>query len=133
MTTTTGALGTYLVDGMGRTLYLFEADKSSKSSCYGNCAKAWPPVTAGPDGPSAGNGVKSDLLGTSDRDDGTSQITYNGHPLYRFSGDLKAGTTAGEGSTAFGATWYVLDASGNKIESSPSSSPSGSTTGTGGY
>ncbi|MFJ6569907.1 hypothetical protein ACIQNU_21040 [Streptomyces sp. NPDC091292] len=133
VTTATGPLGTYLVDGQGRTLYLFEGDKSSKSSCYGNCAKSWPPAEAGADGPSGAGGVRSDLLGTSDRDDGTAQITYNGHPLYRFSGDLRAGTTAGEGSTAFGASWYMVDVTGKKIEGGPTSSPSGSTTGTGGY
>jgi predicted lipoprotein with Yx(FWY)xxD motif len=107
-------LGTILVDGRGRTLYLFEADTSTTSTCTGTCAAAWPPVTV-TGTPAAGKGAKADLLGTTGRSGGEKQITYNGHPLYYFEGDKKAGDTNGQGSTAFGAAWYVLDASGNRI------------------
>ncbi|MFC5959298.1 hypothetical protein ACFP51_34225 [Streptomyces pratens] len=107
-------LGTVLVDGRGRTLYLFEADTSAKSTCTGTCAAAWPPVTV-TGMPAVGKGAKADLLGTTGRSGGEKQITYNGHPLYYFGGDLKAGDMNGQGSTAFGAAWYVLDTSGNSV------------------
>ncbi|MFI8438863.1 hypothetical protein ACIGJO_35060 [Streptomyces sp. NPDC079020] len=127
--TATGPLGTFLVDGDGRTLYLFEADTSTKSTCTGTCAAAWPPVTVTAE-PVAGKGAKADLLGTTARGDGTKEVTYNGHPLYYFGGDTKAGDTNGQGSTAFGAAWYVLDPSGDRITGP--ASPSGQPTG-GGY
>ncbi|MEV5675888.1 hypothetical protein [Streptomyces sp. NPDC052179] len=132
--TATGALGTFLVDGDGRTLYLFEADTSAKSTCTGTCAAAWPPVTVTAE-PVADKGAKADLLGTTARGDGKKEVTYNGHPLYYFGGDTKAGDTKGQGSTAFGATWYVIDPAGKKVTgpASPSGQPtSGRPTG-GGY
>ncbi|MER5215707.1 hypothetical protein ABT063_35585 [Streptomyces sp. NPDC002838] len=108
-------LGRILVDGEGRTLYLFEADTSEKSTCNDACAQAWPPLTtSGP--PKAGEGVKADLLGTTTRDDGSTEVTYNGHPLYYFQGDRKPGDTTGQGLDQFGAEWYVLNADGNKVE-----------------
>jgi predicted lipoprotein with Yx(FWY)xxD motif len=110
-----GKLGKFLVDDKGRTLYLFEADKSTKSTCFGGCAQAWPPFnTSGK--PKAANGVKAGLLGTTKRKDGKTQVTYNGHPVYYYQGDSKAGDTNGEELDQFGAEWYVLDASGKKIE-----------------
>jgi predicted lipoprotein with Yx(FWY)xxD motif len=109
-------LGKVLVDGSGRTLYLFEADKSSKSTCQGGCAQAWPPVVVkGKAEPKAGSGAKDKLLGTSKRDGGDRQVTYDGHPVYRYQGDEKAGDTNGQGLDQFGAKWYVLDPSGKKI------------------
>ncbi len=113
--TNTTKLGTFLVDHSGRTLYLFEADKTSKSTCSGPCAKAWPPVrTSGK--PTAASGAKASLIGTTKRSDGTAQVTYDGHPLYLFVKDTKAGTTKGEGSKAFGADWYVVQPNGKKID-----------------
>lgn len=115
LATHTTKLGTFLVDRSGHTLYLFEADKTSKSTCTGSCAAAWPPaLTSGK--PTAGHGVKSSLIGTTKRSDGTTQVTYAGHPLYRFVKDTKPGTTKGEGSKAFGAEWYVVKPSGKKLE-----------------
>ena len=108
--------GKFLVDGQGRALYLFEADKSSTSTCTGACAAAWPPVTASPM-PMAGGGVSQSLLGTTKRADGTEQVTYNGHPLYYFAADTGAGMVKGQGSKEFGAGWYVLNAKGSKIDS----------------
>lgn len=115
--TTKTSLGTFLVGPDGKSLYLFEADTSSQSTCSGACAQGWPPLTtAGP--PVGGSGVMPSLLSTSPRSDGTMQVTYNGHPLYYYVGDTKAGQTNGEGLQAFGAGWDVLSTAGNKIEGS---------------
>ncbi len=108
-------LGAILVDGAGRTLYLFEKDKGTTSSCYGACAGGWPPYTT-TGAPQAGSGVSAPLLGTTARTDGKTEVTYHGHPLYYFVGDSKPGDTNGEGVNAFGAEWYVLSAAGNKVE-----------------
>ena len=114
--TRSNKLGKILVDGRARTLYLFEKDKNGKSACSGQCAKFWPPLlTKGK--PKAGAGAKASLLGTTKRSDGTTQVTYNKHPLYTFLNDKnKPGSTKGEGLDAFGAEWYVLGANGKKIE-----------------
>jgi predicted lipoprotein with Yx(FWY)xxD motif len=113
---TTGKLGKVLVNGNSQTLYLFEKDKNGKSACSGQCATAWPPVlTKGK--PKASGGVKASLLGTTKRSDGTTQVTYNKHPLYRFINDKnKVGSAKGEEVDAFGAEWYVVGASGKKVE-----------------
>ena len=111
------ALGTFLVDNQGRTLYLFEADKGPKSTCNGACASAWPPETTSSP-PKAAGGAKSSLLGRSKRSDGTMQVTYHGHPLYRYAGDSRAGDTNGQGLDQFGAEWYVLAPKGSKIDKS---------------
>jgi predicted lipoprotein with Yx(FWY)xxD motif len=98
------------------TLYLFEKDKGGKSACDGACASAWPPVlTSGKAMP--GQGVKSSLLGTTTRSDGTTQVTYNNWPLYYYVADKAPGDTTGQNIDAFGAEWYVLDAAkGTKLE-----------------
>ena len=126
-------LGSILVDAGGRTLYLFEADKPGQSSCAGACASAWPPYTT-TGKPSAGAGVTAAKLTTIVRSDGSSQVAYNGHPLYRFSGDTTAGSTKGQNQHAFGADWYVVSPSGSKIEKEASGgggSPSGGSPGGG--
>jgi predicted lipoprotein with Yx(FWY)xxD motif len=84
--------------------------------CDGACASAWPPLTTA-DQPIAGAGVSASKLGTTKRGDGTSEVTYNGHPLYTFAGDSAPGETTGQGSDDFGAEWYVLSAPGTPIES----------------
>jgi len=108
------SLGRTLVDGQGRTLYLFEADKAGKSSCAGACASAWPPYLSG-GAPKAGAGVPAGLLGTSPRGDGETQVTYGGHPLYYYVGDARPGDTAGQGLDQFGARWFVVAPNGNKL------------------
>ena len=114
--TRTTSLGRIVVNAKGRSLYLFEKDKHGKSACSGQCATYWPPLlTRGK--PIAGTGVKAKLLGVTKRKNGTRQVTYAGHPLYRYKLDTKAGQTTGEGSTLFGAGWDVLAPSGKKIES----------------
>ena len=110
-----GIDGKFLADGQGRALYLFEADKGSTSTCTGACASAWPPVTASAM-PMAGGGVSQSLLGTTKRADGTEQLTYNGHPLYYFAADTGSGMAKGQGTKAFGAGWYVVNAKGAKID-----------------
>jgi predicted lipoprotein with Yx(FWY)xxD motif len=110
-------LGQLLVDGSGRTLYLFELDKGTSSTCDGPCAQAWPPLlTTG--APSAGTGTNAADLGTTTRKDGKTEVTYHGHPLYYYAGDSKPGATTGQGLNQFGAKWYVLAPSGDKIDNS---------------
>ena len=110
-----GIDGMALVDGQGRALYLWEADKHGTSTCSGACAAAWPAVTVS-NAPLAGSGVDKALLGMVKRADGTEQVTYNGHPLYYYAGDTGPGTAKGQGSKDFGASWYVLSAKGAKID-----------------
>jgi predicted lipoprotein with Yx(FWY)xxD motif len=112
--TGTSALGRIVVDGQSRTLYLFEKDRKGKSACAGACAQSWPPLlTKG--APKAASAAKASLLGTIKRSDGTTQVTYNKHPLYTFAGDQgKRGATKGEGLDAFGAKWYVVAAKGTE-------------------
>jgi predicted lipoprotein with Yx(FWY)xxD motif len=110
--TGTSSLGKVVVDGKSHTLYLFKKDKNGKSACSGACARNWPPLlTKGK--PKAGAGAKASLLGTTRRSDGTTQVTYSGHPLYTFVADNgKPGSTKGQGVDAFGAKWYVVAAKG---------------------
>jgi predicted lipoprotein with Yx(FWY)xxD motif len=121
-------LGSVLVDARGRTLYVFEKDRNGKSACDTACASYWPPLISG-EKPRAGTGVHNSMLGVTKRPDGRRQVTYAGHPLYRFVGDKTAGQTKGEGLTNFGAEWYVLAATGHAIEPS---TPSGGGYGSGG-
>jgi predicted lipoprotein with Yx(FWY)xxD motif len=109
------ALGTFLVDAKGQTLYLWGADHGSMSTCNGECATDWPPLTT-KSAPKAGSGVKASLLGTTKRADGTQEITYAGHPLYTFAGDTAPGQSTGQGSSAFGAPWWVVTPGGTALE-----------------
>ena len=113
------ALGTHLVDRSGRTLYLFRKDTGRRSHCSGVCAQNWPPVTTR-EKPEAEGGAKGSKLSTQRRADGRRQVLYNGHPLYRFIADTKAGQANGHGMNAFGARWYVVAPSGKAITASPS-------------
>ena len=108
---TSTSLGMILVDGSGRTLYLFEKDQPNQSACAGACAAAWPvDQTSGT--PKAGSGVTASMLGTITRSDNTTQVTYNKHPLYYFQGDSGTGQHNGQGVDAFGAKWYVVTPAG---------------------
>jgi predicted lipoprotein with Yx(FWY)xxD motif len=119
ITTGHSSFGAIVTGTNGRAVYLFEKDAGTTSSCYGACAAAWPPVlTTG--APVAASGVKPALLGTVRRSDGTTQVTYAGHPLYYFAGDSRAGDVSGEGSQSFGAGWDLLTPAGSKIEKSGS-------------
>jgi predicted lipoprotein with Yx(FWY)xxD motif len=116
-----GDLGTVLVDGTGRTLYLFESDTGTTSTCTGSCAGMWPALVT--DGTAtAGAGAASAMLGTTTRDDGTTQVTYDGHPLYLYSGDSAAGDANGQG---IGDVWYAVTSSGAPAYASSNSGGNG--------
>ena len=106
--TSTEKLGSILVDGGGLTLYMFAKDTKDTSNCYGQCEVAWPPLLQ-TDKPTVGDGVDASLLGTTQRKDGTTQVTYNGMPLYYFFKDHAAGDVNGQG---VGNVWYVLSPDG---------------------
>src|SRR5437764_10688915 len=109
-------IGNVLATSSRRTVYLFEKDKHGRSACYGQCATYWPPLlTHGK--PVARPGAKQSLLGTTRRANGSQQVTYGGHPLYRFVLDRKPGQTKGEGLQDFGGGWDVVSPAGKKIES----------------
>jgi predicted lipoprotein with Yx(FWY)xxD motif len=114
LTVRTTSLGKVLADRSGRTLYLFEKDRRGKSACAGSCVSFWPPLTTGAK-PRAGAAVKASLLGMIRRSDGRMQVTYRGHPLYRFSLDKRPGQTNGEGLDDFGAHWYAVSPAGTKV------------------
>jgi len=106
-------LGEILVDDKGRTLYVFDNDKDGESTCYDECAGNWPPYSV--DGePAAGDGVDAALLGTTQRTDGAAQVSYNDRPLYRFSADIAAGDTNGQG---VGGVWFVIGPDGEAVKS----------------
>ena len=113
--TGSSGLGRILVDGRGRTLYLFEKDRRGGSACAGLCATYWPPLLTNSKS-IASKGARRSLLGKILRGDGTHQVTYAGHPLYFFSGDARSGQTNGEGLTDFGAGWYAVSPVGKKID-----------------
>jgi predicted lipoprotein with Yx(FWY)xxD motif len=110
-----GGPGRFLTDAQGDTLYLFAADKGTKSACNGVCASAWPPLTTKGQ-PKAKGGAKASLLGTARRSDGSTQVTYGGHPLYTFEQDTAPGQTNGQGVDAFGAKWWVVGTNGKLIQ-----------------
>ena len=108
---TKSTLGSIVADSKGMTLYLFKKDNGSTSVCYGQCAAAWTPLLL--NGKlRAGAGLKTSLLGTTQRTDGSTQVTYAGHPLYYFAKDTKAGDTNGQG---FLGIWYVVSADGTEV------------------
>ena len=113
-------LGKVLVNSKGLTLYMFGKDTARTSACTGACAGNWPPVRANGK-PSLGSGAKASLVGTIKRSDGKPQVTYNGHPLYTFSGDSKPGDTNGEGLNDFGGTWDAVSSSGHVVSAPPAS------------
>jgi predicted lipoprotein with Yx(FWY)xxD motif len=104
------SLGKILVDAEGRTLYAFTKDKGDQSACSGECATNWPALTGTA---TAGTGAQASLLSTSTQANGTSQVTYDGRPLYYFAGDTKPGDTNGQ---AVGNVWFVLTADGALVQ-----------------
>jgi predicted lipoprotein with Yx(FWY)xxD motif len=116
LTTKHAKLGTILAAGPKRmTVYLFEADRTGVSNCSAACAAVWPPVTGS--ARAAGAAMAADL-GTVKRSDGTTQLTYKGHPLYYYVRDKDDGDSYGQGIKSFGAGWYVLRPSGQKVDNS---------------
>jgi predicted lipoprotein with Yx(FWY)xxD motif len=120
ITTATSSGNTFLTDGSGLAVYLWVKDTGSTSNCTGACAGAWPPVMATGTVTAAGSAKSSDLS-TTTRSDGSKQVTYDGHPLYYFSGDSGAGTATGQGSDGFGAKWWLVAPSGSDVTASVSS------------
>ena len=114
---------TVLTNAQGFTLYSFAPDTPTKSNCNGTCAQNWPPVKS----PASARGVKG-TFGTIKRSDGSTQATFDGHPLYTFVGDTAPGQAKGNGLNAAGGLWHEVTTSGTAASSS---SPSGS--GSGGY
>lgn len=115
-------LGSFLVDAKGMTLYLFTKDTPNTSACYAKCATAWPPLlTSG--APSASDGVDASKLGTTTRTDGTTQVTYNGWPLYYYAKDAKPGDVTGQN---VGSVWFVISPSGAEAGAA-SSAPASAT------
>lgn len=124
--TTTISGVTVLTNAKGFTLYWFVPDTSTRSNCNGSCAQIWPPVK----GPAtAGPGVTG-KLGTITRSDGSTQATYDGHPLYTYTADTAPGQANGNGINTSGGVWHEVTASG---AATPASSPSASSGGGGGY
>lgn len=114
--------GRTLADPEGRTLYAFTKDQGPNSSCYGDCAATWPALTV--QGKArAGPGVEADWLGTADRRDGTTQVTYKGMPLYYYAGDTVAGETNGQG---IDRVWFVVAPDGDLIRAAAGDSTGGS-------
>lgn len=124
--TANSSLGQILVDGSGRTLYMFKHDTGTTPTCTGSCASTWPPETT--TGKAQAGGVSASMLGATTRPDGTSQVTFDGHPLYYFSGDSKAGDVNGQGVQGI---WFAVSPSGSAITTTHTPS-TGGTTSTGG-
>src|SRR4249920_1837545 len=121
--TASSPLGSILVAQNGMTLYMFARDQGGKSACSGACASFWPPYTGTP---KVGAGLTASLLGSTMRVDSPTQVTYDGHPLYTYSGDPAPGDTNGQGVNTFGALWWVVAPSGKVVMTSAQSSSGGS-------
>lgn len=117
-----GPLGTYLTTSSGMSLYMFAPDSGGKSNCNSSCAQYWPPLAGG--SAKTSGAADSSLIGTTMRSDGTTQVTYAGHPLYTYVGDTSAGQTNGEAKNLNGGEWYLLDPQGKKIDKDSNSSGS---------
>jgi predicted lipoprotein with Yx(FWY)xxD motif len=117
-------LGKTLANSHGDTLYLFKKDSGAGSACSGACASAWPPLRASGT-PTVGTGANASLVGSTPRSDGKPQVTYNGHPLYTFTGDQSPGDTNGQGVDGFGARWFALSPAGNQVSGNASTSSGG--------
>jgi predicted lipoprotein with Yx(FWY)xxD motif len=126
----TGKAGgaTVLTNSKGLTLYWFSPDTPTKSNCNGQCATFWPPVS----GPAtAGSGVTASKLGTLKRSDGSTQASYNSHPLYTYAGDSAPGQANGNGKNLSGGVWHDIPLKGGSSGGAPA--PSQSSSGGGGY
>ena len=131
-------VGTVLVNGQGKTLYMLTSEKGGKITCTAasGCLAVWPEtdLPSGSTAAKAGSGVQSSLLGTVKGANGNLEVTYNHWPLYTFAGDSGPGMAKGQGLVNFGGTWYVLNTAGNPVTTSTSSSGSSpSAGGVGGY
>jgi predicted lipoprotein with Yx(FWY)xxD motif len=124
--TSSNRLGEVLVDSKGRTLYVFAKDTGKKSTCFGSCAHAWPPLLAKAK-PTVTGDAKPALISTSARPGSPAQVTYNGHPLYVYQGDETPGKANGQGLNSWGGKWFAVSPAGKRIlkASKPKVSPGG--------
>ncbi len=113
--------GEYLTDGQGRALYLFTSDTQEEgssqaaSSCQDQCAEAWPPLIV-QGTPQVGEDLEQDRVGTLQRTDGQTQVTYGGWPLYYFAKDQQSGQVTGHDVKGFGGEWYLVSPEGEKVD-----------------
>jgi predicted lipoprotein with Yx(FWY)xxD motif len=108
------SLGQIIVDGAGKTLYMFTPDEGGTPTCYDDCATAWPPlVAADAASVTAGTGLDASKITVVDRTDGTKQVKYGEYPLYYFANDAAAGDVNGQG---LNEKWYVVGADGEPIK-----------------
>lgn len=108
--------GAYLVDANGSSLYLFMGDSAKNvSNCYSECAEAWPPLLS-KEGLETGEGLEEAMVSTITRREGSSQVTYNGWPLYYYAKDQAPGQTKGQDTSSFGAEWYLISPEGTPVE-----------------
>jgi predicted lipoprotein with Yx(FWY)xxD motif len=130
--TAKASVGTILVTSKGFTIYLFAIDKPNKSNCAGTCATFWPPLKGKPT--AAAGASLPGKFGTITRSDGSSQATYDGHPLYLYKGDTAPGQVHGNGINIEGGLWYAITPAGTKPSGSGGApAPSSSSSGGGGY
>ncbi|MCW2538366.1 MAG: putative lipoprotein [Frankiales bacterium] len=110
-------LGTVLTDSTGHTLYMFSPDARSRVSCTGSCAGTWPPLAVAKGStPTAGSGVEASQLGTlADPNSGADITTYARYPLYRYAGDVSAGTANGQHLFLNGGPWYAMSPDGTPV------------------
>jgi predicted lipoprotein with Yx(FWY)xxD motif len=111
------SLGKILVNGSGRTVYMFTKDGRNKDHCVTikTCTSVWPPLTT-KGKPVARSGAKASLLGTIKLPNGSLQVTYAGHPLYTYSADVMPHETDYVGSPQFGGTWYAVSSTGGRVK-----------------
>jgi predicted lipoprotein with Yx(FWY)xxD motif len=119
-----------LVNGQGRTLYLFMPEKGAKVKCTGSCASLWPPVKSSSGTPSASGGAHAGMLSKVADPAGGSIVTYAGWPLHTYASDSGPGSASGQG---IDGQWYVVSPTGTPITKKASSSSSGGSSSGGGY
>lgn len=120
LTLATGAPGAYVADNTGRAVYVLEGDENG-SKCSGDCLSAWPPLLADAPPVAGAPSLQGVMIGTVERSDGTTQVTYNGHPLYLYAKDATAGTTMGQGVTDQWGEWYLVGPTGVAMDDDDSS------------
>lgn len=105
--------GTMLFDEKGQAIYIWELEETAKAECYGDCAELWPPViTKG--SPKATGEVQNELLSTTNRSDGSTQVTYNGHPLYYYAHE-GVGEVECHNIATHGGLWWVIQPNGVRV------------------
>lgn len=112
ITTGDSEFGPMLFDEKGQAIYIWQPEETTTAECYDDCAMAWPPVVTN-GAPQASGAAKSDLLGTTQRRDGTTQVTYGGHPLYYYAHEAPGEVKCHNIST-HGGLWWVIQPDGNR-------------------